>query len=509
MRIVVGAIIQETNTFSCVPGQIENFRALYYLKGGDIFRHLADSSTEISGMWSALRTSGHELIPTVAAMATSGGRLTRGTYETLRDDLLLPIRSTSTADAVLLALHGAMSTEIDDDGDSALLTDIRDAVGAGCPIFVTHDLHANLTRRRVSLCDALVGYRTAPHIDHHETGARAARLLLRTIASGEKPKNFLRKIPMIAPSVKQNTSISPLGPIMKRAQQFEGNELTPSVSCFWMQPWLDVKEAGAAVNVVCYGTEHDAQPILGELGESMWQTRHELDLNLWSAKAAIHDVKQRQARPFVFADTGDAPPGGAPGDSNHLLQAFIDEEVEELVLLTLLDAKAVRQMHDAGIGSLLTVSLGGSIDSAHYFPRTYTGRVGKLSDGYFRYEGPIARGQEAQIGLSAIFEIGPIHVLVHERPAFSHDPAIFKAFGYDVRQAKIIVAKSPTQFRACYEPIAAGIYEIETPGICTVNLRSLDFKRVPRPMFPFDPDDVVQRAFHSLGFPSLAGGSDQ
>jgi microcystin degradation protein MlrC len=496
VRIILGAIIQETNTFSPAPGTLDQFRTVFYLKGDEIPQRLSDSSVEISGMYEVLGPLGHTLVPTVAAMATSGGRLSRRTYETLRDDLLRPVRSGAKADAVLLALHGAMSTEDEDDGDGALLAELRNVVGPECPVFVTHDLHANLTQKRVVLCDALVGYHTAPHVDHRQTGARAARLLLRTLTSGKRPQNFLRKIPMLAPSVKQNTSIPPLALIIRRAQALEKNDLTPSISCFWMQPWLDVNEAGAAVNVVCYGNEHDAQPILDELGEQIWQTRHELDLNLWKVEAAIRDVRRKQGRPFVFADTGDAPSGGAPGDSNYLLQAFVDAGMDDLALLTLLDANAARQMHAAGTGALLTLQLGGSVDSINFAPKQYRGRVGRLSVGRFCYEGPIARGQEAEIGLSGIFQIGPIHVLVHEKPAFSHDPAIFKAFGYDVRQAKIVVAKSPTQFRACYEPIAAGIYEIETPGICTVNLRDLKFTRIPRPMFPFEPDEVVERTLH-------------
>lgn len=504
MRVLIGAIIQETNTFSPVPGDIDDFRSLYYLKGEDIPRALSESSTEISGMYEVFRASGHRVIPTVAAMATSGGRLTNETYERLRDDLLTPTLAGPRPDAVLLALHGAMCTEKEDDGDGAILRDLRDAIGAECPVFVTHDLHANLTEQRARLCDALIGYRTSPHIDHRETGVRAAQLLVRTLATGAKPKNVMRKIPMIAPSVRQNTSLSPLGPIMERARKFEGNQLTPAVSCFWMQPWLNVKEAGASVNVVSYGSVRDAQHILNELGQSIWRTRHELDVKLWNSRDAIRDVKRKEGRPFVFSDTGDAPPAGAPGDSNYLLQDFIDEGFDDLVLLTLRDGDAAREMHAAGVGATLTVDLGGAISSVHCFPRKYTGCVRRLSDGRFRYEGPIARGQEANIGASAIFQIGRIHVLVHERSALSHDPAIFKSFGYDVKKAKIVVAKSPTQFRACYEPIAAGIYEIETPGISTVNLTSLDFNRIPRPAYPFDPDDRVAQSW----FSKVPGGEE-
>ncbi len=504
MRIAIGAIIQESNTFSPLQGTLDDFRTLYYLLGDDIFR-LRDSSTELSGFLDVLDRTGHELLPTVAAMATSSGRLSRQTFDTLRHDLISPMEHAGTVDAVLLALHGAMSIQGEDDGDGELLGAVREVVGRDCPVFITHDLHANITARKTSLSDALLGYHTAPHVDHRQTGQRAARLLLRTLQTGRKPRNIYRKIPMLAPSVKMNTAIPPLAPIIRSAEEMELDPQTPAVSVFWMQPWLDVLEAGAAVNVVCYGPESAARRALDELAGRVWETRHELDLNLWRARDAIRDALAQPGRPCVFADTGDAPPGGAPGDSNHLLKAFVEENVGQAVMLPLADGPAVRSMHEAGEGAELSLPLGGSVDAVHFRPEIFTGRVTCLTDGTFTYKGPIARGQQAHIGLTAVFQIGSIHVLVHEKAAFSHDPSIYESAGLRWREAKIVVAKSPTQYRACYEEFASKIYEIETPGITTVNLRSLDFRRIPRPMYPFDSESEVEAAMLS-GAPSSSRG---
>jgi microcystin degradation protein MlrC len=496
MKIAIAAIIQETNTFSPVPATLDHFRGVFYLTGEEIPNRLSDSSTEISGFYEVLRNTEHEIVPTVAAMAVSGGPLTRTTYQELRDRLVAPLLS-ARPDAVLLALHGAMCTEDHADGDSEVVAEVRSTLGEDLPIFVTHDLHANVTHRRVELCDALVGYHTAPHVDHRSTGARAARLLLRTLETGEKPRNYLQKIPMIVPPVKMNTSLPPLRDVIQRAQQLEKNPQIPSISCFWMQPWLDVPEAGAAVNVVCYGDRSQADSAISELAMVIWKTRHDLEVPLWPVEQAVEDALRQDHGPCVFADTGDAPPGGAPGDSNYILSALVDSKFPETALLTLTDAVAARRMHEAGSGAMLTLQLGGSIDRANFRPRQFSGRVGTLSDGRFTYEGPIASGQEAQMGRAGVFEIGPIRVLVHEKTAYSHDPAIFRSVGLEPRQARVVVVKSPTQFRACYEPIAKKIYAVETPGICTVRLLSLTYLRVPRPIYPFDPEDIVERAFQA------------
>src|SRR5262245_46958627 len=372
MKITIGAILQETNTFSPEAGNLAHFKSVYHLSGDEIPARLIDSSTEVSGFYDVLTETGCEIVPTVAAMAVSAGRLSPETYESLRDQLLEGVRRTGRPDGILLALHGAMCLEDDDDGEGRLLSELRDAIGKDAPVIVTHDLHANVTQRRSTLCDAIIGYRTAPHIDHRETGARAARILLRALRDGERPRNLLRKIPMMAPSVRMNTALDPLRAIVERASELERNASIPAISVFWMQPWLDVGEAGAAIDVVCFGAdEAPARAALAELGDAVWETRHDLDVELWQASDAIRDAMRQEGRPCVFADTGDAPPGGAPGDSNYLLKAFIDEGVDRPALLTLRDAAAARAMRAAGTGAELRLALGGSIDRVHFKPREF------------------------------------------------------------------------------------------------------------------------------------------
>jgi microcystin degradation protein MlrC len=494
MRIAIGALLHEANTFSPRLGQLEDFRALYYESGADIPRSMRHSTCEISGFYEVLDGTNCEVIPTIATAAVPSGPVSDEAFRALTGQLFDRLQAAGQLDAILLALHGAMSIESDDDGDGLLLEQLRSVVGLAIPTFVTFDLHANLTARKARLSNAIVGYHTAPHTDHKQTGAKAARLLLHTLQTGEKPKNYFRKIPMITPSVKMNTGIAPLGPIIARAKELERNPRTPAISPFWMQPWLDIREAGNAINVVCYGASSDAELVLQELGDRIWETRHELDVNLWTAEDAIRDALRQPGGPFILADTGDPPSGGAPGDSIHLLSALVNERVDQPVLVCLLDPAAVRRMHAAGVESTLTVRLGGSIDRKASTPREFTGKVTHLSDGWFTWEGPIAKGCRAHMGRAAVFEIGPIRVLVHEQPMQSHDPAVYRSMGLEPKSAKIVVVKSPTLFRAAYEPLAAGIYEIETPGVCSVNFKQMGFTRIPRPMFPFDDEQVVQRS---------------
>ena len=82
-------------------------------------------------------------------------------------------------DGVYLDLHGAMVAEHLDDGEGELLRRVRERVGPDVPVVASLDLHANMTREMLRHADALVCYRTYPHIDMAETGQRG-----RVLATG-------------------------------------------------------------------------------------------------------------------------------------------------------------------------------------------------------------------------------------------------------------------------------------------------------------------------------------
>src|SRR5690606_11575151 len=125
-------------------------------------------------------------------------------------------------------------------------------------------------------------------------------------------------------------------------------------------------------------------------------------------------------------------------------------------------------------------------------PITVTGRVRALTDGRFTFAGPGFTNVENHMALTAALEIGPILLVLISRPVFMWDPAIYRSAGLDPASAKMIFVKSPTAFRAFYQPIAKEMHTIASPGVSCIDLLSLAFTRIDRPMFPFDRDaDLV------------------
>ena len=52
---------------------------------------------------------------------------------------------------------------------------MRKVIGKDLPLVASLDLHANVTPEMVEHADALIAYRTYPHVDMAETGRACAR----------------------------------------------------------------------------------------------------------------------------------------------------------------------------------------------------------------------------------------------------------------------------------------------------------------------------------------------
>ena len=193
MRIAIGQLMEESNTFVRQQADLEHFRNNQLLRGDDVVTKLRGTRVEVGGFLEALGRAGAEVVPTIAANCVSSGAVPRKTFETLKAELLERLAAAGPLDGVLLALHGAMVLDDAPDGEGELLAAVRAQVGPSVPVVATLDLHATITPRMVEEADALVGYDTYPHIDLYETGVKAARLLLATVRGEVHPVTLLAR----------------------------------------------------------------------------------------------------------------------------------------------------------------------------------------------------------------------------------------------------------------------------------------------------------------------------
>jgi microcystin degradation protein MlrC len=62
--------------------------------------------------------------------------------------------------------------------------------------------------------------------------------------------------------------------------------------------------------------------------------------------------------------------------------------------------------------------------------------------------------------------------------------------GIDVAQARTVVVKSRGHFRGGFDEFFTPerVIEVDTPGLTSPVIERLDFKGLPRPVFPLDAD---------------------
>ena len=252
--------------------------------------HFRNTNTEVAGfLHSCAAIPDAEIVPLLAADANPAGLVQAATYVALRDELLDRLaraQRTQPLDVVLLALHGAMVAEGEDDPEGAVLSAVRDIVGPQAPIAASLDLHGNVTARMATAADVLVGYRTYPHVDQRRTGARAAAPALAAAQGGPRPRTVVQKVPLIVPAETMQTTHGPMHEVRAEADWLEAEGAALAVSVFGMQPWLDLPEAGGSIVVV--GTDPDAaRAHARRLARQFWQRRKAFDVPLVGADVAV------------------------------------------------------------------------------------------------------------------------------------------------------------------------------------------------------------------------------
>jgi len=481
-------LIQESNTFSPIPSGLDDFEAGCLRYDQDSIDRLTDTRTEIGGFIQTSRRHGVELVPTLTAWASSGGPMRARDFDRLTADLLERVRAAGPVDGVLLALHGAWVSEQQPDADGWLLTEVRRLVGRDVPIVVTLDLHANITEAMVKAADALVGFRSYPHIDMYETGERAAELLFRCLKARACPAITLRKLPMVVPPENAQTTEGPAAEVMREVVGLEALAGVLSASLFVVQPWLDVAEMGCTVVVVTDSDLGSMQQQADRVAELLWSRRHEFRVPLLSPHEAVRQGLQVKEGPVLLVDSADGVSSGAPGDSTALLRTLIDAPLRGKALLTLVDPYAARAAAPAD-GKEITLAIGGRLDPARHQPVPVTGVVRRLAGGRLTYTAGIGDGLTSDMGAAVVLESGLLQILITERAVPCYDPGVYHAAGLDPATAQLVVVKSPNNFRWTYRDIARQWIYVDAPGASTPRLQSLSYRTVQRPLFPLDDWD--------------------
>jgi microcystin degradation protein MlrC len=488
MRIAIGQLWQESNTFNPLPTTRRDFEQFGVLRGDELLEQMADTN-ELGGFIQSLRAwpEKPEVLGLARLPAWPSGAATAETFAWLRDEMIQSLRRQMPVDAVLLALHGSLVADGTPDVEGAILAAVRAVVGATIPLVATLDLHANVTADMVNAADALVLYHTAPHVDVFETGVRGAAVLRRILFQGARPITAFQKLPLVVPAERANTqdpdSVS-FG-LREQLQELERHPKILAAGLATVQPWLDIPDLGSAVVIVADEPEL-AREHCARLASEVWARRREYLPELLSVEDAVREAHANPEGLIVLSDSADSTTSGAPGDSNWVLRELLRHDWPRPALVTLVDPEVVTEARRIGVGADLTAPLGGKRDRRFSTPMTITTQVAGLFDARFVLSGHLARNLPIDMGPSAVLRRDNVHIVVTSRSGPHFAPELFRAAEFDPFAASVLVAKSPCGFRAAYAAHARKILLVKAPGCAPANFHHYEYRNIPRPLWPWD-----------------------
>jgi microcystin degradation protein MlrC len=502
MRIAIGQLWQESNTFNPIPTTRADFEHFGVVRGADLVERMADTN-ELGGFIQALRAwpERPEIAGLVRLPAWPAGMATPDTFDWLRDELVGALREALPVDAIFLALHGSLVADEHPDVEGEVLEAVRRSIGPRIPLVATLDLHANITERMVRAADALVLYHTAPHIDVFETGQRGAAVLRRILIDGVRPVTAFQKIPMVVPAERANTQ-DPASVSFAFRARLQALDTRPSILAAGLatvQPWLDIPELGSAVLVVTDGDADLAKSECTRLADELWQLRRDYLPELVSVETAVRQAHDNPDGLYVLSDSADSTTSGAPGDSNWVLQELLKYDWPRPALVTLVDPDFVAEAKRQGVGAEVTAPLGGKRDQRFSRPITVTTHVAGLFDARFVMSGHLARNMPIDMGHSAVLRKGNIYIVITSRTGPHFAPQLFQTAGLDPFAASVLIAKSPCGFRAAYEERAKKILVVQAPGCAPADFWRYEYRNIPRPLWPWDELEWEPQPIHARG----------
>lgn len=494
-KIAVGGFLHETNTFAPTKATYRDF-----VHGGgwpsmtigaDVLKVMRNINVGLAGFVESAESRGWELIPTIACGASPSAHVTEDAYERIVKMMVDGIASAGRLDAVYLDLHGAMVTEHIDDGEGEILARVRKIIGTDMPLVVSLDLHANVTPEMVAQTDALIAYRTYPHVDMADTGRAAARHLALLLNGKQRFAKAFRQVPFLIPISWQCTSDQPARGIYEKLAELE-SDAVPTLSFAPGFPAADFRDCGPSV--FAYGrTQTDADAAADRLVALIESHEDDFDGRIFSPDEGVRhamELAKTATRPIVIADTQDNPGAGGDSDTTGMLRALVRNQATRAATGVIWDPESARAAHAAGEGASVTLALGGKSGIPGDAPYKETFIVEKLSDGKFVAPGPYYGGRDMDMGPSAALRIGDISVVVASHKAQLADQAMYRYVGIEPTEQKILVNKSSVHFRADFEPIAEKLLICAAPGAMPADTAALPWTRL-RPGVRIKPNGPV------------------
>src|SRR3954463_13065717 len=360
-RIAVGGFLHETNTFAPTKATFADFQHgggwPAMTQGAEIPKVMRKINVGLAGFIEAAETNGWDLVPTIACAASPSAHVTKDAFERIVKVMVDGIAVAGPLDAVYLDLHGAMVTEHLDDGEGEILARVRRVIGKDIPLVASLDLHANVTPEMMEHADALIAYRTYPHIDMAETGRASERHLALLLKTKQRFAKAFRQLPFLIPISGQCTNDQPTKGIYEKLAALE-SDAVPTLSFAPGFPAADFRDCGPSV--FAYGkTQADADRAADAIVKLIESHEDDFDGKIWSPDDGVRhamELAKGASKPIIIADTQDNPGAGGDSDTTGILR-WRGRKKQSAAPGAFYDPFSAKAPHAAGVGAAVTLSL--------------------------------------------------------------------------------------------------------------------------------------------------------
>ena len=499
-RIAVLGFSIECNRFAPVTAA-EDFGKRGDIRGEQIIQQArvgpCQVTSDLPGFFAEMDAAGPWTpVPLRLMVAQPGGPVEQSFFDGFLREIDRGLAAAGPLDGVYVVSHGAALATGSDDPEGDLYALVRARVGASVPVVATFDLHANVSRRMTDMLDVFVGYLENPHTDIRERGAEAARHLRELLAGGRAVVSMV-KLPLVPPSIALLTAVGPYGEMIQLGQTRVGGDIM-NVSIMAGFAFSDSPKNGyTAVVTARNGNHRAAFELARELCQRTWAMRERFDRAMTPLPDAVARAvavgKDPAALPILLADVGDNPGGGGRGNTTQLLQALIAAGAQGVLLGVFNDASLAAEAHALGVGAEFDAMFNRAERDAYSQPFQARAKVLALCDGELIGRRGVLENVKAAMGPSALLEVGGpggIRIAVISYRQQCMDPRQLEIFGVDIAAARTVVVKSRGHFRAGFDEFFAPerIIEVDCPGLTSPNLRHFNWTRLPRPVYPLDPE---------------------
>lgn len=485
LKIAVAGFQHETNSFAGTVAARTDFDRPGgwppFCRGEDMARIISAAGSPASGAIAAASEKGVEIMPLLWCMSLPSGPVEDAAFEEIVDEICARFRVAlaAGAQALYLDLHGAMATASWHDAEGELLARLRRIAPAPFPIAASFDLHGNISEAMMQACTLMDCYRTYPHTDLTETGARVMNRLIEHMNGRPAPILAYRAVPYLASINDQCTFVEPTRGLLAAAAVREADERIDCVSQFFGFPLSDIADAGPSI--IVQGSDRDAVESVADVMLAKWiEAEPKFATRLLPSDEAVAEAIRLSngtgTGPVIVADTQDNPGGGGTGDTIGILRALLDGNAEGAVLVHISDADACEAAHEAGEGAVLERGIGAGQSARYGAPIEGPWTVLKLGSGSFTGIGPMYKGNPIALGPVALVARNGVRVIVAPRKMQASEPGLLFHLGLDPAEIPILVVKSSVHFRGAYQRMARAIIPAIAPGAVEADLSRLSYR---------------------------------